>query len=298
MPLDPADLRARFADISLPSGGLAMVAMDQRESLRTMFHTATNADVPDDTLSDFKLAVTEVLTPHASAILLDPQWGEAAMRVVAPTCGLVVAADKLTQNPGELVQDTDVDPSITPQMLRDWGAKALKLLVIWRYEDDAERRKDVVQRFMDLSHAAGALGIVEGVVRAPAEGAFDRDTAIFDAAVELGGMNPDLYKAEVPTHGKGSAEEIQRRCKDITNELHCPWVVLSSGVSVETFPGAVEAACKGGASGFLAGRGIWMDLVGPGDYRQRLQDTAVGRLQRLREVVEEHAQPWSGKVSG
>jgi len=295
MSLAPAESRQRFERIAGQSGALSMVAMDQRESLRTMFAEATGESVPHDTLADFKRAVAETLSPHASAMLLDRLYGIDAMAALAPSCGLVLAADALIQEPGGLVEDTRVDADLDVAWIQARRAPALKLLVIWRPEGRPAERARLVREFIELCELAGVLSIVEGVVRAPAgvdPSAWNRETGILEAARELGAHHPDLYKAEVPLHGRGDPKQIELHCEAITAVLPCPWVVLSSGVTAEDFPAAVEAACCGGASGFLAGRGIWMDLVGPGDYRQRLREVAVPRLERLREIVDRVAVPW------
>lgn len=291
--LPAAATRTRaFERIADPSGRLSMVAMDQRESLRTMFEKTTREPVPDSTLVDFKLSVAETLSPHASAMLLDRLYGTEAMRALAPSCGLVVAADQLQQPAGEIVQETRVDTNLDLRQVAAWGGAALKFLVLWR-RDDRKTQLELTRRFLEMARSGGLLAIVEGVVRPPRSGsAWDREEAILQAAQELGALGPDLYKAEVPLSGRGDPEEMRRRCRAITDALPCPWVVLSSGVAIEDFPGAVQAACQGGASGFLAGRGIWMDLVGPGDYRSRLSELAVPRLTALRAIVERHARPW------
>jgi sulfofructosephosphate aldolase len=43
----------------------------------------------------------------------------------------------------------------------------------------------------------------------------------------------------------------------------------------------VEAACHGGADGFLAGRAIWADSVGVDDVAGHLQKNATSRLEAL-----------------
>jgi sulfofructosephosphate aldolase len=301
MPLAPTTLRQRFERIAGPSGALSMVAMDQRESLRTMFVDATGGPAGDELLSDFKLAVAESLSPHASAMLLDRVYGTEAMTALASDCGLVVAADALTQDPGQPVEDTALDTDLDLERSRGLGAAALKLLVLWRPDGDPEARAQLVRSFIELCDRAELLSIVEGVVRAPAgpdqAGSWNREDAILAAAREFGALRPDLYKAEVPMHGRGDPEQIRAHCEAITAVLSCPWVVLSSGVTADDFPAAVDAACRGGASGFLAGRGIWMDLVGPGDYRSRLNEVAVPRLERLRAIVERVAVPWWERAS-
>lgn len=294
MSVESAERAGLFDRIAGRGGGLSMVAMDQRESLRTMFGEATGEPVADATLEDFKLAVAETLSPYASAMLLDREYGEKAMHALAPSCGLVVAADRLDQPAGQPVVGTDLDTDLDITSVHAWGGAALKLLVLWYAGDDHQREKDMVRRFLDLCRNAALLSIVEGVVKPPRSGApWDREGTLLEAAGELGGTGCDLYKAEVPMYGRGDLEVVQERCEAITAMLPCPWVVLSSGVSAQTFPDAVRAACRGGASGFLAGRAIWMDLVGPGDYRSRLGGRAVERLQRLSEIVEACARPWS-----
>ena len=59
-------------------GVIAAAAMDQRGSLQKSIAAAkgiSKDEVTDAMMSEFKTAVSSVLTPHASAILLDPQWG-------------------------------------------------------------------------------------------------------------------------------------------------------------------------------------------------------------------------------
>jgi sulfofructosephosphate aldolase len=97
----------------------------------------------------------------------------------------------------------------------------------------------------------------------------------------------------VPFHGKESDERIQEHCRQITAILPCPWVVLSQGVDPARFAVAVRSACLGGASGFLAGRAIWSDAIGPGDCRARLRDIALPRLQQLVQIVDSSARPWN-----
>ena len=72
----------------------------------------------------------------------------------------------------------------------------------------------------------------------------------------------------------------------LTRTIQSPWVVLSSGVSPDDFPLAVEWACREGASGFLAGRAVWRNVIGQADVSRALADDAAGRLARLCDVVD------------
>ena len=289
----------RLGAIARPSGTFAMVAMDQRESLRAMFAERMPGEISLDRRVAFKLAVARILSPHASAMLVDAQEGldpileEGALD---RTCGLIVAADDLVQPPGGAVDDTRLDETVDLERAAERGAVAAKLLVIWKPDRSAEVRADLVGRFLERSRAAGLPGIVEGVVRPPSgvEEAdwTEREDALLEATVELGRHRPDLYKAQVPYNGRGTVDAIVEGCRRMTDELPCPWVVLSSGVTIDDFPAAVEAACRGGASGFLAGRAVWRDAIAP-DPESQLRDRSVPRLRRLAEIVDARARPWT-----
>ena len=63
---------ATLQDIARPSGGFAMLAVDQREALRNMFAAAGAATpVRDQTLTDFKVQATRIISPYASGVLVD-----------------------------------------------------------------------------------------------------------------------------------------------------------------------------------------------------------------------------------
>src|SRR5690242_1942458 len=114
--------------IARENGTYAMVAMDQRESLRTMFREHGHDD-SDERVRTFKTAVARELAPHASGFLIEPELVE-AVRPLVP-CGLIMAVDLLQQERGGIVEDTRLDEvEQVPE-----GVAALKLLVIWRDDD-------------------------------------------------------------------------------------------------------------------------------------------------------------------
>ncbi len=288
-----------LAAVARPSGAFAMVAMDQRESLRAMFAERLGTDeVPLERRIAFKVAVARILSPDASALLIDAGEGLRPILdagALAPGCGLIVAADELVQPIGGPVDDTRLDDSVDLREAARLGAVAAKLLVIWRPDRPAGRRAELVAAFLARAHDVGLPGIVEGVIRPPAgvaeEAWSDREEALLEATREFAAYRPDLYKAQVPLFGAGEPAEIEQRCRRMTELLPCPWVVLSSGVAIDDFPRAVEAACRGGASGFLAGRAIWRDSIGA-DPEPGLRERSAPRLRRLAAIVDETARPW------
>ena len=75
--------------VSNDRGVIAAAAMDQRGSLKKALAKEKGADVSDREMEEFKTLVTEVLTKHATAILLDPEWGLPASKRRTPGAGLV-----------------------------------------------------------------------------------------------------------------------------------------------------------------------------------------------------------------
>lgn len=282
--------------IARPSGALAMVAMDQRESLRHMFDLAGAGRPSDEVLIRFKLDVAQALGPLASGFLIDRHYGFEAVREVLPAgTGLILAADDLTQEDGGPVEETALDEVVLTQTDLD-GVAALKLLVIWRRDAKREQRVRLVERFVAECSARGVLSVLEPVVRATPEeldaGSWDLDEAIREAAAELSPSGQSLYKVQVPLSGTGDAAQQREASERLNAAITGPWVVLSQGVDRPAFLPAVEAACRAGASGFLAGRALWSDVVGRDDVPSALRELSVPRLEALIEVVDREARPW------
>jgi sulfofructosephosphate aldolase len=255
--------------IERADGTYAMVAMDQRESLRTMFREQGHDD-SDARVRMFKTAVARELAPHASGFLIEPDF-VADVRPLVPR-GLIMAVDLLEQERGSIVEDTRLDEiDELPE-----GVVALKLLVIWRDDDRRRERIEMCERFVALAQRHNVLSVLEPVVR--------EDRQILDAARELGATGPSLYKAQAPREG-----DVVGRCREITDALPVPWVVLSQGVPRDEFPQAVDDACKGGARGFLAGRALWTNTLAADDPTELLRTQSVPRLQALIEIVDRYA---------
>src|SRR6202034_4443400 len=85
----------------------------------------------------FKTAVTRILTPYASAILLDPEWGLPASKARAKNAGLLLAYEHSgydNTQPGRL---PDLLPHVSVKRLKeDMGADAVKILIYRRFFDE------------------------------------------------------------------------------------------------------------------------------------------------------------------
>ena len=107
-----------------------------------------------------------------------------------------------------------------------------------------------------------------------------REDAIIEAARALNDLDIDLLKLEYPGSPQG--------CRRLAAILHRPWAVLSAGVPFDQFTDIIQiAADEGGASGFIAGRSVWREVVSlTGPHREEFLTTvALPRLERLIEVA-------------
>lgn len=281
-----------YKDLTRQSGGLAMLAIDQREALRNMMQQALGQKfVDDETVRRFKVNAARILSPYASAVLVDQQFCLDAIvqeKAIAPTSNMIVSGDLFIPGNGIPVDDVAIDPAIDAQKVREQGGKALKLLVLYRSDESAESRLQLVADFVKKCRSAGLVSIIEPVVRPPRHHAeFDKEKCILAAAKELGSTEADIYKSEMPLGGVGTFAQLKDSAARLNDLIGMPWVILSSGVAPDLFPRAVRAAMQAGASGFLAGRAVWSSVVGKPDQEMMLQDLAVPRLKRLGEIVDE-----------
>ena len=291
-------MRAPLTKLARPSGALAMVAVDQREALRGMFAAHQSTPVPDSQLTQFKVDVARELSPFASALLVDQEFGIDAIidqKALQGSCGLIAAADLLVGPAGGAATDTAVDPDVDPIRMRDIGSVGLKFLVLWRSDESPDVRAQLVEDFNKLCFVSGLPSIIEIIVKPPTDTSrsFNREEELIIAAREAAAWKPDLYKAEVPFHGEGDLSLVTKNAERISEAIGSPWVVLSNGVKQPFFNEAVKACAMGGATGFLAGRAVWADIVGSADIPKALREVSIPRLEQLAEIVDTHAKPWS-----
>ena len=291
-------MRKPLTALARPSGALAMVAVDQREALRGMFAAHQSTPVLDSQLTQFKVDVARELSPYASALLVDQEFGIDAIidqKVLKNSCGLIAAADLLVGPPGGAATDTAIDPDVDPIRMSDIGSVGLKFLILWRNDESPDMRAQLVEDFNKLCQISGLPSIVEIIVKPPRDTTkgFNREEEIIIAAREAATWKPDLYKAEVPFHGEGDLNFVMKNADRISEAIGSPWVVLSNGVKQPFFADAVKACAMGGASGFLAGRAVWADIVSSPDIPKALREISIPRLEQLTEIVDTHAKPWS-----
>ncbi len=295
----PAKTRT-LDDIAAADHVFSIIAMDQRNTLRRMF-AAAGHDASDDDLRTAKADVARVLTPAASGLLSDPTYGVPAItqaQALAPGCGLLIAAEPAERRTYQGEPRTHRDPALNARWVLDQGGDALKFFLQLRADrnrpagtpDLVAEGIAVVQEIAGDCRAAGVPVVIENLIYSlPGEEptSQNREDAIIEAARALDDLDIDLLKLEYP----GSPEGCRRLAKILTK----PWAVLSAGVPFDQFTGIIKiAADEGGASGFIAGRSVWREVVSLAgrDREEFLTTVARPRLDRLVEVASRYARPW------
>jgi tagatose 1,6-diphosphate aldolase len=122
--------------IANDQGVITAAAMDQRGSLQKAIGKAMGHDATAENLTEFKTIVTEVLTPYASAILMDPEYGLSAIEQRAPGVGVLLAYEKTGYDATVKGRLPDLLPNWSVRRLVEAGANAIKILLYYDPDDD------------------------------------------------------------------------------------------------------------------------------------------------------------------
>ena len=276
-------------NLSNSKGVIAAAAMDQRGSLAKSLAAARGCspkEITDHMMEEFKSAVTRILTPYASAILLDPEWGLPAAAARSKNAGLLLAYENSgydNTQPGRL---PDLLPQVSVKRIKDWGADAVKILIYYSPFDDA-KVNDIKHAFIERIGAECETWqipfFLEFVGYDPAGGdekGFDYAKA--KPAIVTGAMaefskehyKVDVLKVEVPVNAnfvegsavfKGQAAYTRAEALDHFRSAAAvatkPFIYLSAGVSNAQFIESLSMAAESGTdySGVLCGRATWKE---------------------------------------
>jgi tagatose 1,6-diphosphate aldolase len=321
----------RMRALANERGVIAAAAMDQRGNLQKALSTARGVDVHEITpamMSEFKVAVSRILTPHASAILLDPEFGLEAGRARAPNAGLLLAYELSgydTTRPGRL---PDLLPHVSVKRLVDFGADAVKIQIYYAPFDDANIN-DVKHAFMERVGAECEtyeipffLEIVGYDPKGGDEKGLEyarhkpeivkRSMEVFSRAE----FRVDVLKVEVPINAEfveGSSvfkgqkaytrEQARQHFREAAAMAAKPFIYLSAGVSNPQFIESLAIASEAGAdySGVLCGRATWKDGIpvyarqGLKALEEWLQRDGVRNINAVNAAIQS-ARPWYAKL--
>lgn len=320
-----------FKAVSDKNGVIAAAAMDQRGSLQKSIAAAKGVSTDQITpgmMSEFKTAVSRVLTPHASAILLDPEYGLDAAKARSKNAGLLLAYEESgydNTQPGRL---PDLLPHVSVKRLMDWGADAVKVLIYYT-PFEAPKVNDIKHAFVERIGAECSYHeipfFLEFVGYDPKGGdekgleyARIKPEVVVKSMEEFSKpeYGVDILKVEVPinaqfvegssvykgqkAYSRAEALDYFRRAASVAKK---PFIYLSAGVSNPQFVESLDMAAEAGTdySGVLCGRATWKDGIpvyakqGVKALEDWLSKDGIANINAVNAAIKP-AKPWYAKM--
>ena len=311
--------------VSNDRGVIAAAAMDQRGSLQKALAKEKGGAVDDHDIEEFKSLVTEVLTPHASAILLDPEWGLPASKRRAKNAGLLMAYEKTGYDATAKGRLGDLLDHWSVRRLKEAGADCIKILLYYTPFDpkDVNDQKHAwVERIGDECRANDIpfflefVGYEEGADEKGLEFARKKPQIVTGSMAEFtkDRYGVDVMKVEMPinmkfvegtksfggmkAYSKQEAMDHFRRTAELATK---PFIYLSAGVSNAEFTESLDLAAEAETrfSGVLCGRATWKDGIpvygkqGGTAFREWLEGEGVKNIENVNARLKP-AHPWFG----
>ncbi len=277
--------------LSTERGIIAALAIDQRSALRKLFAKVSGqseSEIAVDKMAEFKAHVSRILTPHASAILLDPEFGLPAAAQRAKNAGLLLAYEKTGYDkavPGRLPALLD---GFSVARLRQEGADAIKVLLYYSpfsaaevnakkcewvtrvgaecVESDIPFFLEIVSYHDEMDEKGPEFARIkpDSVTRSVEEFCKPRYAVdVIKVGVPVNMKYVDS-PAAAPAHALYSRPQAAAYFRRASDACSLPFIYLSEGVTNEMFSDALALAAEAGSrfSGVLCGRATWQDGVG------------------------------------
>jgi tagatose 1,6-diphosphate aldolase len=282
--------------------------MDQRRSLRRMLAVAAETaeeSISDAALADFKAAVTAALTPHASAVLLDPEYGLEAARRKAPGCGLLLTYESDGYENPRPHRMLALMPGVSVRRLRDLGADAIKILLSYNSGADEfanDEKRAWIERIGNECEALDMPFLLEPVTYDAT--AREKPALVVRLMEEFSKpvYKVDVLKVEFPVVAgtpEWTGDEAKAWYRAAGEVVGVPYIYLSAGVGIAEFVASLELAAEAGAkfSGVLCGRATWQGGAlafargGRAAFDAWLATEGVANLRRINRCLD-YATPW------
>jgi tagatose 1,6-diphosphate aldolase len=318
--------------LSDANGIIAAAAMDQRGSLMKSLAAAKGvpaSEISQEMMEEFKVAVVSTLTPYASAILLDTEYGLPAAKARAANAGLLLAYEKSgydNTQPGRL---PDLLPDLSVLRIKELGANAVKILIYYTPFDSA-RVNDIKHAFIERIGSECEDNQIPFFLEFVGYDPNGGDEKGFEFAklkpqVVLKSMEEfskprykvDVLKVEVPVNAefvegssvyKGAAAytraEALAHYRAAADATSLPFIYLSAGVSNAQFTESLAMATEAGTpfSGVLCGRATWKEGIpvyakeGKDALQKWLETEGVKNINAVNDAIKA-AKPWYSRLS-
>ncbi len=283
-----------------------VLALDQSNSFRKALKALhAKEGMPQDPdyseIRDIKLKMVEILSPWATAVLLDVNYAarQALNSMSLPKqVGLIVRLEA-SKDPGT---KSEYEPGWSVEKIKKMGGDAVKLLVYIDTED-AENVKAQINFVKEVSLACekNDILLMTEELSFPRKGEEKTSPSykgrkvknILEAA-RLIGPYTDILKLEFPGFiQENSASEMEDNLHRLNEAAIRPWVLLSAGEKFEFFAKQAEMAMQAGSSGYMAGRAIFNESFDSSKNQDSfLRSTGIERMKKLNSLVDKIARSW------
>jgi len=291
-----------------------MLAVDQRPPIFNIISNAKGRRHTYDEVVECKKLITSNLSQLATAILMDPNYSLSNILQYNKSKGLVITLEDHSFIETERGRYSDNIQNWSVEKIKKVGGDAVKVLAWYRPDADSdsiEHQKKYVKKIGEECEKYSIPFLLELLVY-PFQDDENHTTEyqeqkqkktqhVIDSVKEFSKdeYKVDIFKLESPVHSNDLEGEIsqvtEEAFKDLSNATNNkPWVVLSSGMGKDSFYKCLELAYKNGASGYLAGRTIWLDAFNQYPnielVEEGLKVNSISYVNKLNELTAKKAQ--------
>ncbi|WP_419926068.1 2-deoxy-5-keto-D-gluconate 6-phosphate aldolase domain-containing protein [Candidatus Poriferisocius sp.] len=272
-------------------GRFAVLAIDHRDSLRSVLAPDNPDSVSHQAIVNLKHDLVVGLAGGATGVMLEPEYSIPQLLdgTLPPGVGFTAALE---------AQGYMADPEAAPvalldgwsaQAAADCGAAAAKLLVLYRPDrPHATAQEKAAAEIVAECRRVGIPLLVEPLFYALDDPSI-RPKIVLDTVDRFAPMGPDVLKLPFPIDPDHDADQARwaAACSEITARSDMPWTLLSGGGAFESYHAQLDVAMASGCSGFTVGRALWGEaaLAPPADRPRIIDDLIAPRLAALKELV-------------
>ncbi|MCY3576050.1 MAG: DUF2090 domain-containing protein [bacterium] len=273
------------------NGQFAVLAIDHRDSLRSVLAPDDPDSVTSDAIVGLKRDLVAGLAAGATGVMLEPEYSIPQLLdgTLPPGVGFTAALE---------AQGYMADPEAAPvallegwsvQAAADCGAAAAKLLVLYRPDrPHAAAQEQAAAGILAECRRVGIPLLVEPLFYGLDDPSV-RPQIVLETVDRFAPMGVDVLKLPFPVDPDQDPEQARwaAACWEITKRCDMPWTLLSGGGSFESYYAQLEVAVASGCAGFTVGRALWGEaaLAPPADRPAIITDLIAPRLAALRDLV-------------
>lgn len=319
--------RKYMEKLSDENGIISALAFDQRGALKRLMAQYQETEPTVEQMEELKVLVAEELTPYASSMLLDPEYGLPATKALDKNAGLLLAYEKTGYDTSSTKRLPDCLDVWSAKRIKEQGADAVKFLLYYDVDSSDElnqQKQAYIERVgsecvaEDIPFFLEILAYDEKIADASStEYAKVKPRKVIEAMKVFSDprFNIDVLKVEVPVNvkyveGFGDGEVVHTKeeaaafFKQQDEATNLPYIYLSAGVAAKLFQETLVFAHESGANfnGVLCGRATWAgsvkDYIEQGEEaaRQWLRTSGFQNIDELNQVLKQTATSWKERV--